>query len=42
MAKIGDISRKRRLGQTAKAKYYAQYRAIRFARRFGGAIQERK
>lgn len=32
-----DGKRKRRQGNTVRARYYAQYRAARFARRFGVA-----
>jgi hypothetical protein len=30
----GDVSRRRRLGDTPQARYYAARRAVRFARRF--------
>lgn len=34
--KQGDVSRNRRLRRgTARQQYYARYRAVRFARRFG-------
>jgi hypothetical protein len=34
----GDVSRRRRLiGPVAKLRWYAHYRALRFARRFGFA-----
>jgi hypothetical protein len=36
MRKQGDVSRRRRLiGPVAKLRWYARYRALRFARRFG-------
>ena len=31
--KIGDVSRRRRLADPARRRWYAQYRAVRFARR---------
>jgi len=33
--KEGDVSRKRRLEGGAKGRWYAEYRAKRFAKRFG-------
>jgi hypothetical protein len=44
MSKQGDVSRRRRLmGPPAKLRWYARYRALRFARRmgFGRARNER-
>jgi hypothetical protein len=39
MRKQGDISRRRRLiGPPAKLRWYARYRAQRFARRFGSGF----
>jgi hypothetical protein len=38
MRKTGDVSRKRRLlGSEAQVRWYAKYRAQRFARRFSVA-----
>jgi hypothetical protein len=38
MRKTGDVSRKRRLvGSAAQVRWYARYRALRFARRFSVA-----
>ena len=31
--KIGDVSRRRRLADPARQRWYAHYRAVRFARR---------
>jgi hypothetical protein len=37
MRKVGDVSRRRRLaGPEAKRRWYARYRAERFARRYWG------
>ncbi len=35
MAGVDGSNRKRRQGETAKARYYAKYRNYRFARRMG-------
>ena len=36
MRKQGDVSRRRRLhGNPNRVKWYAKYRSLRFARRFG-------
>jgi hypothetical protein len=34
--KIGDVSRPRRLADPARRRWYARYRALRFARRMAG------
>jgi hypothetical protein len=34
--RIGDCSRRRRFADPARRTWYAHYRAVRFARRFGG------
>jgi hypothetical protein len=31
--KVGDVSRRRRLADPARQRWYAHYRAVRFARR---------
>jgi hypothetical protein len=33
--RIGDVSRRRRFDDPARSKWYAHWRSIRFARRFG-------
>jgi hypothetical protein len=35
--KIGDVSRRRRFTDPARQRWYAHYRAVRFARRLLGA-----
>jgi len=39
MRKVGDVSRRRRLADRARQRWYARHRAVRFARRFGFASQ---
>jgi len=34
--RIGDCTRRRRFADRVRRKWYAHYRAVRFARRFGG------